>query len=147
MQDTLYRVSYGLLHNPGDQADAVQECIRRALEKREALRDPRFMGTWMVRILINVCHDMLRKRKREFPSGEIPIAITPTSNFLMVDAFSRLEERFRLPLILHHIEGYTTKEIARMLHIPEGTVKNRLIKARKLFKIIIEEGGPGYDAI
>lgn len=146
LQDVLYRVSYSLLQNPSDQADAVQECLRRALQKRESLRQPDYLQTWLIRILINVCHDTLRKRKREIPSEDVYAVVPPPeSDHAVVEALAQLDVRFRLPLVLHHIEGYTTREVAQMLRIPEGTVKTRLARGRRYLKDILEEGGLGYE--
>lgn len=147
MQDKLYRISYGILQNPVDQADAVQECIAKAFAKRNALRNDEYMQTWVIRILINVCNDMLKKRKREFPVDELPVVIPPTGNRDMIEAFSEVEEKLRIPLILYHIEGYKTKEISRLLHTPESTVKGRLAKGRSKLKGILEKGELEYDRV
>lgn len=147
MQDKLYRISYGMLHNPIDQEDAVQESIKKALIKRSSLRSDEYMQTWMIRILINVCHDMVKKRKREFPTEEIKIIIPPKGNSVMVEAFAEIEEKLRIPLVLHYIEGYTVRETAKILRIPEGTIKSRLMKGRSTLKIILEEGGLEYDRV
>ena len=143
LQDTLYRVSYSLLPNPYDQDDAVQETIRIALQKRAALRDDRYLKTWIIRILINECYGILRKKKKELPTETIEVIAPPTSDREVVDALAQLEERFRLPLVLHHIEGYSTKEISKILRVPEGTVKGRLVRGRDLLKTKLTEGGHG----
>ena len=145
LQDTLYRVSYSLLPNPYDQDDAVQETIRIALQKRETLREDRYLKTWIIRILIHVCYGLLRKKKKELPTETIEVVVPPTSDGTVVEALLKLEERFRLPLVLHHIEGYTTKEVSRILRVPEGTVKGRLVRGRDLLRIALLEGGMGYE--
>ena len=60
MEPMLYRVAYGLLLNRTDCADAVQEALLRAWEKRRSLRDESLFRTWLVRILINECYTLLR---------------------------------------------------------------------------------------
>lgn len=147
MQDRLYRISYGILQNPVDQADAVQECITKALVKRASLRHDAYLQTWLTRILINVCNDMLKKRKRELPTEEMPIVIPPTGNRDMIEAFGELEEKLRIPIILHHIEGYKTEEIARILRIPLSTVKGRLVRGRNQLRGILEKGGLEYSGL
>lgn len=135
----LYSVSYGLLPNPSDQDDAVQECIRIALQKRESLREDRFAKTWLIRILINECYTILRKRKREFPSEEIPVVVPQKANPAVFEAVMELPDKQKIPTILYYLEGYTTNEIAKILHIPVGTVKSRLIRARKLLQVTLDE--------
>lgn len=53
MTDTLYRVASTQLHQQADREDAVQECLRKAWEKRHRLRDERYLQTWVIRILLN----------------------------------------------------------------------------------------------
>ena len=53
MTDTLYRVACAQLRQRADREDAVQECLRKAWEKRHLLRDERYLQTWVIRILLN----------------------------------------------------------------------------------------------
>lgn len=146
LQETLYRVSYGLLPNPCDQDDAVQETARVALQKWDTLRDASALKPWLTRILINQCYTILRKRKREIPMDEIDIVVPPEGDGEVIAALMGLEPKHRLPVILNYMEGYTTREIAQMLRLPEGTVKSRIRRAKALLKdIIIEEGVLGYE--
>lgn len=147
LTNMLYRVSYGLLANPEDQADAVQESIRKALCKRESLRDDQFFRTWLVRILINECRNIQRRGGREIPAEEIVLAAPPEANRELYEALMALPDKYRLPVMLHYIEGYAVMEIARMLRVPEGTVKTRLRKARGLLKALLqdEEEGCAYE--
>ena len=141
MQDRLYRVSYSMLPNPHDQDDAVQECARIALQKMGTLRDARYLETWLVRILINECNSILRKHKREGPTEEMEIVLPPDGDREVIEALMTLEVRLRLPIVLNYIEGYTVKEIAGMLRVPESTVKTRMARARKLLRETLAEGG------
>lgn len=131
LRSTLYYVSYGLLQNREDQDDAVQECIHKALRKRESLREDRYLKTWITRILINECHNVLRRKKREIPLEDIRPDAPPTAEYGLYECVTDLEEKLRLPVILHYMEGYTTREVAQILRAPESTIKSRLARARK----------------
>lgn len=140
MREMLYRVSYSILPNPHDQDDAVQECIKRALIKRETLRNDAHLKTWITRILINECNQIHRKRRRELPMDELPAALPPTANPALVESLLRLDVKYRTPVVLHYIEGYATHEVAEIMRIPAGTVRWRLSKAReKLREYLAEE--------
>lgn len=146
LQETLYRVSYGLLPNPYDQEDAVQETARIALQKWHTLRDESALKAWLIRILVNQCYNTLRKKKRETPTDEIDIVVPPAGDGEVIAALTQLAPKHRLPMILTYMEGYTTREIAQMLRMPEGTVKSRIRRAKELLKeIITEEGGLGHE--
>lgn len=134
MMKQLYYTSYSLLSNPQDQEDAVQECLRKALQKRETLREDTYMKTWLIRILINVCHNMRKKRLRELPCESIPVVAPPTADHNLFSMVIELEEKFRLPIVLHYHAGYTTKEIAKILRTPEGTIKGRLQRGREILR-------------
>ena len=131
LRSMLYYVSYGLLTNPMDQDDAVQEAIHKALVKRNSLRDDSHFKSWLTRILINECYNILRRRTREAPTEEIMPQAPPDANREVFDSLVTLDVKLRLPIILHYYEGYTTKEIAGILRVPEGTIKGRLVSARK----------------
>ena len=140
MQPTLYRVSYSLLRRSHDRDDAVQECIRKAWEKQARLREERTMKAWVTRILINECYNVLRRGQRETPTEELPEPkLPPDAHPALHDAVLCLNDKLRVPVVLHYMEGYELTEIAGMLHVPTGTVKTRLSRARKLLREMLEE--------
>ena len=145
MQDTLWRVSATLLKQPCDREDAIQECIFKALRKRETLRDERYMQSWVIRILINECYSIHRRAKWEKPMERLPEPPPmpgPDADPEVFRALFSLEEKMRLPVVLHYVEGYQVEEIARILRIPTGTVKSLLARAReKLKKEMEKEAG------
>lgn len=140
MTGMLYRVSRTMLASGADREDAVAEAIRRAWEKRGSLRDERYLETWVVRILINVCRNVCRRRGREVPVETLPEREAPRAgNPELRGAVLQLPESLRLPIMLHYTEGYEVSEISRMLRLPSGTVKTRMRKARLLLRTMLSE--------
>ncbi|MDO4357501.1 MAG: RNA polymerase sigma factor [Clostridia bacterium] len=143
MQPVLYRVSYSVLLNAEDCADAVQECILKAWSARDRLRREEYMQTWVIRILLNVCYDMRRRRRPTVDIDSMPEPVAPRdANRELHDAIAALEERLRVAVVLHYMEGYSVEEIAKLLRCPAGTVKSRLKRARQQLKreLTIEGG-------
>lgn len=138
LTDTLYRVSAAQLRQRADQEDAVQECLRRAWEKRRTLREERYLQTWLIRILINECHRMQGSMKRVSPQDELPLVSRDHPSYLR-DVFVSVPEKYRLPMLLHYIEGMSVAETAQALRIPQGTVKSRLARGRKALREILGE--------
>ena len=138
LTDTLYRVSYAQLHQRADQEDAVQECLRRAWEKRHTLREAKYLQTWLIRILINECHRIQGHMKRIAPQDELPLSGRDQPSYLR-DAFVSVPEKYRMPMLLHYIEGMSVAETAQALRIPQGTVKSRLARGRKALREILGE--------
>ena len=142
MQDTLYRVASTILSQPCDREDAIQECVYRALRKRDSLRRDDAMQGWVIRILINECYVILRRARRERPVDELPEPEPrpdPDANPDLYRALFALKRDLKLPLVLHYVEGYPVEDIARMLRIPAGTVKSRMNRARKKLKLELEK--------
>ncbi len=141
MTETLYRISYGLCRCRAEQEDAVQETILRAWEKLDTLRNERYFQTWVVRILLNQCYTAVRNSSRIVSLDELTLAeeAPPPETAELREAVMALPEMFRLPVILHYIEGYKHEEIADILDIPPGTVKSRLHRARSILKASLYE--------
>ena len=134
IEKLLYRVSWSMLSNQEDCADAVQESLTRAWQKRDTLRSPRAFRSWLIQILSNVCKDMLRKRQRQrwVPLEEEALSAMAgdTGGFALLDTLQMLSPEHRTTVILHYLEGYRVRDIARMMDTPVGTVKSRPDEAR-----------------
>ena len=145
MQGALYHVAYGLLLNRADCADAVQEALLHAWEKRASLREERYFETWLIRILINECYTMLRRRRTTLPLDSLPEPVAPPdADPALHDAIARLDKKLRLPVVLHYMEGYGLDDIARMLRVPTGTIKTRMARARALLRLqLTDESSEG----
>ena len=140
MSPMLYRLCYTQLPQPADREDAVQETIRRAWEHRDKLRDERYMQTWVVRILLNVCDTQRRRSRRMLPVDVLPeTGVKEPEVSPLLEALCALEERYRLPIQLYYLEGYDLKEVAAMLHLPQGTVKSRMARGKARLKNMLNE--------
>ena len=140
MRDTLYRVSATLLRREADREDAVSEAIAKAIVKLPGLRHPEAFSSWMIRILINECYNIIRRNKREIAVETVPDAyFAPDHTRALYQAFQSLEEKYRLPMTLRYVEGYSVEEVARMLRRPEGTIKSQLMRGRKLLRETLDE--------
>ena len=141
LRPVLYRVCWSQLDSAADRDDAVQEALLRAWEKRRTLRDARYFNTWLIRILLNVCHDHRRRRKRDLLTDappEPPVQDNPRLEQLR-DALKALDEKQRMCVLLHYIEGYEVRQVARMLGIGESAVKQRLMRGRRKLRQLLPE--------
>ncbi len=141
LRPTLYRVCRAQLSAEADREDAIQEAVFRAWRRQNGLRDESCFNPWFIRILINACRDIQRQHRRVLPMEappEPPPKDDPRLQALR-DAMDALEERQRLCLLLHYIEGYSVKEVAAMLHLGESAVKLRLMRGRRKLKELLSE--------
>lgn len=135
MERTLYRVARGYLRTWDECADAVQEALCKAWDKRKRV-DESYFRPWLTRIVINECHNIGRRKKRLIPVAEPEREPAPEPALPeLADALEALPEKLRLPLSLHYLEGFSVEEIARILRIPAGTVKSRLHQARNQLRV------------
>ena len=141
MIPVLYRVCRAHFSLPQDREDAVQECICKAWEKRDSLKSAGAFRAWVTRILINECYDICRRGSKIVLLDEMPEAVAPESGDRELrDAVMGLDEIYRMPILLFYVEGFSIREISRILQIPEGTVKSRLFAGRgKLREVLGEE--------
>ena len=66
-------------------------------------------------------------------------AAPPGADPALHDALMALDESTRLPIVLHYVEGYATREVAQMLRVPQNTVKSRMMRGRQALKKMLEE--------
>ena len=153
----LYALARRLDHQIAE--DLVQECLLRGFRSFDSLRDLEAGGGWLRVILTNVWRDHVRKDARS--PGEVPIDDIedfslyrtlvvedpfPYSDSLHLDFLGVLDHedvqlvlrelpgRYRAPLVLRYVEGLPTKQIARLLDLPQGTVLSQLHRGRQLFE-------------
>ncbi len=140
----LFRICYTILPDSADREDAIQEALIKAWRKRGALREEAYFETWLVRIAINECWTVLRRRKRNATMELLESVPAPDAELpdpALWDALRRLDGKLRLPLVLHYCEGYTMEETAKLAGVPLGTLKYRLKQARARLRDELEKGG------
>ena len=139
-ETSLYHVACAILSSEADRRDDMQETALRACEHRRTLRNEAYFKTWVTRIAVNVCRDLIRRSKRVIPVSEMPEgpAQEPPSELYMT--IEGLPEKLRLPLVLYYLEGFSVEETARTLGLPSGTVKFRLHEARKALRVELDGG-------
>ncbi|MEH6941343.1 sigma-70 family RNA polymerase sigma factor [Bacillus sp. JJ722] len=145
-QVEVYRMAYVYLKNKEDALDVVQETAYRSFKTIKTLKKPQYFKTWLIKIAINVAHDLLRKNKkivyldREtlgwIGQEDYDVATSITLNQI-VEALTDQEKSI---IFLKFYSDFTLKEIAQVKDIPLGTAKTILYRALdKLRKMVKEE--------
>lgn len=139
----LYRAALLTLGSEAAAVDAVDEAVYKGYLSYRKLRQPQYFETWLVRILVNVCRDELRRRKRELAVEALPENAQEEFDALpLKEAIRRLPPPLRDVIILRYFTGLTLEETAQALELPRGTVSTRQRKALALLKLDLtaEEG-------
>ncbi|MCH5263072.1 MAG: sigma-70 family RNA polymerase sigma factor [Lachnospiraceae bacterium] len=141
----MYRIAISMLQNEEDAADAIQETVLKCWQKIGQLRNDKYFETWLIRILINQCNDILRGRKKVVYVEDIP-EIAHEDNYF-TDAWKEvlngLGEKYRVVMELYYVDGFSTKEIAKMLHITDTNVRSRMLRGRKQLEQLLNENRIG----
>ncbi len=142
-QVRFYRLAYSYLKNREEALDAVQAAVCRALEKQDGLQDADALRTWFYRILVNVCMDQLRCRKRvtlvppealDTGSYEDPLP----SDGTLAQRVDALPAEVGTIVKLRFYEELSLKEISAVTGVPLSTVKTRLYTGLKKLRVTLE---------
>lgn len=141
MKGKLYGMALLYLGSASLAVDAVDEAVYKGLRACEKLREEQFFGTWLTRILINVCNAELRRHRREVSVAELPETAQEDFDALTLrDAVGRLPRELKEVIILRYFSGLTLAETARALDIPQGTAATRQRKALRLLRLELVDG-------
>lgn len=139
--NSLYRLCSVMTGNREDADDAVQESFLKYVEKAPDFNDSEHEKAWLIRVASNICKDILRKRKHQsfISLDEIRNFGICEDNAQILELLVSLEEKYRIVIHLHYVEGYKAQEIASMLGVSESAVKKRLQRGREALKEIYEK--------
>lgn len=139
----VYNLSLRMTGREEDARDATQDAFLTVLRKLSSFRGEAAFTTWLHRVTVNACYDLLRKRQRspllergddDLPAVEPPPAPDPAdASSLSIDvqqALMQVPEDFRAVMILHDVHDLRQEEVAAILGVPIGTVKSRLHRGR-----------------
>jgi RNA polymerase sigma-70 factor (ECF subfamily) len=136
-----FRVAYGVLRHRQDAEDVAQEAFAKAYRSFSQLRDRDRFRAWLMRMTWRLAIDRWRSdRRRTAREQGVESAAEATTEEIAVSreraerlwqAIDVLPDKLRIVVVLGAIEGHDIRALARLLDLPEGTVKSRLYLARK----------------
>jgi RNA polymerase sigma-70 factor (ECF subfamily) len=147
----VYSLAYRMTGNPDDAEDLCQDVFLQVLRKIGSFQGRSSLSTWLYTVTVNRSRDFLRSKKRTSevlsqdgrapepqqgiePTRNVPTpeasAVSSEARQLVVEALMQLPLSIRAPLVLHELEGFEYREVARLLRLPVGTVKSRIFRGR-----------------
>ncbi len=141
--DVMHRVAMAQLQHCADAQDAVQEAFVRYLTKHPPFFSEEHEKAWLLRVTVNLCHDIARKKKHH-PTVSLDditdLAAEDESEYRsLLETISALPQLYRSVVILHILEGFSQEETARILNVSLSAVKMRWNRARQMLKERIGE--------
>ena len=136
-EQDLYRIASIRLKSADDIDDAIQMTIEKALKNIKKLKEPQYIKTWIIRILINNCNDICKRKKKNIEYNENIESNVKNYNeeieakldfYILIKS---LNDKEKLAMTLYYSENLTTKKISKILKEPESTIRNRISRAVK----------------
>jgi len=159
-RDRIYARAYSMMRNEEEAVDLSQEAWVKGWQRLAQFHGESSFGTWMTRIIINLCLDQLRKHKRQRAESieamdeesggverQMPvITVNPTAGLergelrqRIDQALGQLSYEHRTSLVLHEFEEMEYREIARTMGCSIGTVMSRLFYARRKLAALLAD--------
>lgn len=128
--DTVYRVAVHNTRCKSDAEDITQEVFVKLLESSKKFKDGEHLKAWLIRVTINECRTLMRKYSRETEQSAEIVDCAVYDGDSVLEAVKALPENYRNAIYLHYYEGYTAKEIGKILDAKENTVLSWLSRGR-----------------
>jgi RNA polymerase sigma-70 factor (ECF subfamily) len=159
-RDKIYARAFSMMRNEQDAIDLSQEAWVKAWQRLAQFQGDSSFATWMTRITINLCLDLLRKQKRlraesieemnEESGGverQMPVVtVNPTEGLERTElrkridaAMEKLSYEHRTVLVLHEFEEMEYKQIAKVMGCSIGTIMSRLFYARRRLAALLQD--------
>ena len=144
-KEMMYNVAMNILKNENDSLDAIQETILVCWQSLPKLEKNKYFKTWLTKVLMNKCYDIIRKNSRFLLGDAVPETGQEDDNdekIIVNSIISEMSESSRLILTLFYYEDLSVRDISEVLGISQGAVKTRLNRSRNQFKeIYVSKGG------
>lgn len=150
-EDRIFSLCLRMMRERSDAFDATQETFLMLFRKGSTFSGDSAFSTWLYRVAVNVCNDLLRKRartpllEREEEAPERPDQHDPEVSELVTmrldlrRALQELPEDYREAVAMHDLGGVPYEEIAKATGVAVGTVKSRISRGRKQLARILEQ--------
>ena len=136
----LLRLACTRLDDPADAEDIVQEVFLKLLPARPLFRDSEHEKAWLIRTTLHRASDLRRSAaRRNVPLEEAAQAAAPQAGSELLTAVRALPEPYSAVIHLYYYEGYSIKEIAKLLGVPAPTVGTRLARGRERLRRLLKE--------
>ena len=136
----LLRLACTRLENPADAEDVVQEVFLKLLTACPAFRDAEHEKAWLIRTTLHRAADLRKAAsRRSVPLEEALLASAPEPEDRLLAAVRVLPEKYGAVIHLHYYEGYSLKEIGKLLGLPTATVGTRLARGRERLRQSLKE--------
>ena len=144
--DMMYRIALSHMTRREDAEDVVHDVFIKYMQTSPSFSDDEHERAWLIRVTVNRCRDLLRRRAIRRYVGfdeieEIPAEEEPYEGQGIIATVSSLPDKYKSVIILHYLEGNSVEQCAAILGLSESAIKMRLSRGREMLKKTIEKEG------
>ena len=135
--DTVYRVCFSYMKNRADTEDMVQDTFIKLISCNTQFSSQEHEKAWLIVTASNLCKNALKHWWRRNEDLDDYASVCRSEGIhmdLVLEAILKLPVDYKSAVYMYYYEGYSTPEIAELLKCPQSTIRNRLMRARKLLK-------------
>lgn len=135
--NTVYRICFSFMKNSQDAEDMVQETFLKLITSKKQFASEKHEKAWLIVTASNTCKDELRRWKRRLENIMLLFqqeAVSQKEDDRVLEWVMALPVKYRQVIYLYYYEGYSTSEIADIMNCSESTVRNQLLRGRRLLK-------------
>lgn len=143
-RDTVFRVAYTYMRDAADADDVTQDVFVKLLRETRGFASDSHLRNWLVRVCVNECRSLFRRpwrRTEDIEQYANTLSLPSEEHVEVFASLMRLPEKYRVPLVLHYWGGFSTGEVASLLHVPASTLRTRLARGRSRLKELLEKDG------
>lgn len=142
--DAVLRAAWHITGDRGKAEDCTQEAFLRLMQQADSMTDAHILP-WLLRTAMNLAKDYVRSAEhaRTVPLSahehELFAEPTDSAERTALRAMQKIPEKYRIPMQLHFVEGYTIQETAKLLGLRMNTAASRIRRGRTLLQKAYEE--------
>ncbi|MDQ4125692.1 MAG: sigma-70 family RNA polymerase sigma factor [Actinomycetota bacterium] len=150
-EDRVFGIAIRITGDRADALDATQDTFVSVFRQAGSFRAEAAFTTWLYRVAVNACRDLLRRRRRlPEPTDELPERVRPgigTEEVVglrldLARALAQLPDEYRDAVLMHDLGALPYEEIAQITGVALGTVKSRISRGRRRLAELLEQPAP-----
>ena len=145
--DTVFRVAFSYMKNRADADDITQNVLLKLYRYEGEFESDAHVKHWLIRVTVNECKSAWRapwRKQEDIAEYANTLALPSPAHEDLFQAVMDLPQKYRVVIYLFYYEGYSTRELASMLSVPEATVRTRLARGREKLRITLTEAEGDY---
>lgn len=140
--DTVYRVALSWVKDPSEAEDVTQTVFLKLYQEPKPFASNDHVKHWLIRVTINECKKQFRNpfhKAEDIADYANALGFEQPEHSDLYDGVMALPKKYRLPIFLYYYEGYSIRELSKLLSIPMPTAATRLRRGREQLKRFLQE--------